>query len=126
MNRRRFFGAAGLPALAFGALGATAGAAPADPAADRTVRLSGDGIGLTPVQYSALLARLLDQKSMTPDSYSLGGIVEELEARCATALGKERAIFMPTGTLATTWPCGRWRADRAASSSRRTAISIWT
>jgi threonine aldolase len=37
---------------------------------------------------------------MTPDSYSLGGIVEELEARCATLLGKERAIFMPTGTLA--------------------------
>src|SRR3954471_5302102 len=100
MNRRRFFGAAGLPALALGALGATAGAAPGDPGGDRTVRLSGDGIGLTPVQYSALLARLLEQKSMTTDSYSLGGIVEELEARCATALGKERAIFMPTGTLA--------------------------
>lgn len=100
MNRRDFFGAAGLPALACGALGATAGAAPADPAVDRTVRLSGDGVGLTPVQYAALLARLLEQKSMTPDSYSLGGIVEELEARCASALGKERAIFMPTGTLA--------------------------
>ena len=37
---------------------------------------------------------------MTPDSYSLGGIVEELEAQCARLLGKERAIFMPTGTLA--------------------------
>ena len=37
---------------------------------------------------------------MTPDSYSLGGIVEELEAECARVLGKERAIFMPTGTLA--------------------------
>jgi len=102
VNRRRFLAAAGLPALAFGALGEEAGAAaaPADVAADRTVRLSGDGVGLTPPQYTALLARLLDEKSMTPDSYSLGGIVEELETQCARILGKERAIFMPTGTLA--------------------------
>src|SRR6185436_20005073 len=38
--------------------------------------------------------------SMTPDSYSLGGVVEQLEVECARILGKERAIFMPTGTLA--------------------------
>src|SRR6185436_18154845 len=38
--------------------------------------------------------------SMTPDSYSLGGVVEQLEEKCARLLGKERAIFMPTGTLA--------------------------
>jgi threonine aldolase len=37
---------------------------------------------------------------MTPDSYSLGGIVEELEGEFAKLVGKERAIFMPTGTLA--------------------------
>jgi threonine aldolase len=67
---------------------------------DRVVRLSGDGLGLTPAQYVRLLTRLLDEKSMTPDSYSLGGVVEELETQCARTLGKERAIFMPTGTLA--------------------------
>lgn len=100
MNRRRFLASAGLPALALGALRADAAAAPADPATDRTVRLSGDGVGLSPAQYTALLAQLLEQKSMTPDSYSLGGIVEELETECARILGKERAIFMPTGTLA--------------------------
>jgi threonine aldolase len=101
VNRRQFFAAAGLPALAFGSSRAEiAGTADADVAADRTVRLSGDGIALTPVQYTALLARLLEQQSMTPDSYSLGGIVEELEADCAKMLGKDRAIFMPTGTLA--------------------------
>ena len=99
MNRRRFLAAAGLPALAFGAVRAEAAGVPAD-AADRTIRLSGDGVGLTPAQYAALLVRLLDEKAMTPDSYSLGGIVEELETRCARLLGKERAIFMPTGTLA--------------------------
>ena len=100
MDRRHFLAAAGLPALAFGGRPADAIGAPADAAADRTVRLSGDGAGLTPAQYAALLTRLLDEKSMTPDSYSLGGIVEELETQCARVLGKERAIFMPTGTLA--------------------------
>jgi threonine aldolase len=67
---------------------------------DKVVRLSGDGIGLTPPQYSRLLTRLLDEQAMTPDSYSLGGVVEELETAFARLLGKERAIFMPTGTLA--------------------------
>ena len=103
MNRRRFLAATGLPALTFGATraaGARALAAPADADADRTVHLSGDGLGLNPSQYAALLTRLLDEKAMTPDSYSLGGIVEELEDACARMLGKERAIFMPTGTLA--------------------------
>ena len=99
LNRRRFLAAAGLPAFAFGALPSEAAGAPAA-TEDRTVRLSGDGVGLSPSQYTALLTRLLEEKSMTPDSYSLGGIVEELEAQCARVLGKERAIFMPTGTLA--------------------------
>jgi threonine aldolase len=94
MNRRRFLAAAGLPALAFGAVRSEADAV------DRTIRLSGDGVGLTPTQYAALVVRLVDEKAMAPDSYSLGGIVEELETRCARLLGKERAIFMPTGTLA--------------------------
>jgi threonine aldolase len=62
--------------------------------------LSGDGVGLSPAQYAGLLARLIDEKGIAPDSYSLGGVVEELEAECARLLGKERAIFMPTGTLA--------------------------
>jgi len=101
VNRRQFFAAAGLPALALGVSRTNRGeAAPVDVSADRTIRLSGDGIPLTPPQYAALLTRLLEQQSMTPDSYSLGGIVEQLEADCARMLGKERAIFMPTGTLA--------------------------
>ena len=43
---------------------------------------------------------MIDEKGIAPDSYSLGGVVEELEAQFARVLGKERAIFMPTGTLA--------------------------
>jgi threonine aldolase len=34
------------------------------------------------------------------DAYSIGGVVEELETEFARGLGKERAVFMPTGTLA--------------------------
>ena len=126
INRRRFLAAAGLPALAFGTARAEAIGAPADAAADRTVRLSGDGVGLTPPQYAALLTRLLDEKSMTPDSYSLGGIVEELETECARMLGKERAIFMPTGTLANHMAVRALAADPAALSCRNRATSIRT
>ena len=67
---------------------------------DRVVRLSGDGLGLSPAQYAAVLTRILDERGVAPDSYTLGGVVEELEEQFARALGKERAIFMPTGTLA--------------------------
>ena len=99
LNRRRFLQLGSLtsglavPRVALGA-------APPPAAEDRRVRLSGDGLGLTPLEYSALVHRLIEERGVTPDSYSLGGIVEQLEEECAHALGKERAIFMPTGTLA--------------------------
>ncbi len=106
VNRRQFLQVGGvgagvglaLPGAAFAHAASSLVAAPDTD--ERVVRLSGDGIGLTPPQYSRLLTRLLDEKAMTPDSYSLGGIVEELETEFAQLLGKERAIFMPTGTLA--------------------------
>ena len=78
-----------------------AGAGSAAQDADaRVVHMSGDGLGLSPVQYSRLLTRLCDERGIAPDSYSIGGVVEELEQQFARALGKERAVFMPTGTLA--------------------------
>jgi threonine aldolase len=46
------------------------------------------------------LARLADEKDIAPDTYILDGVVRELEDQCARILGKERAVFMPTGTLA--------------------------
>jgi threonine aldolase len=106
VHRRRFLQLGGLgaglgaftPGDAFG--GSAAAIAAGADADDRLVRLSGDGLGLAPAEYARLLTRLLDEKAMTPDSYSLGGVVEALEEQCARILGKERAIFMPTGTLA--------------------------
>src|ERR1700674_94055 len=89
----------GVPGFSFGDTRADSSGAAAE-ADDRVVRLNGDGLGLTPAQYARLLTRLLDENAMMPDSYSLGGVVEQLEEQCARVLGKERAIFMPTGTLA--------------------------
>jgi threonine aldolase len=107
LNRRRFLQVGGAattglglgrsPGFAMIGMDAGNGGGAAD---DELVRMSGDGVGLTSAQYSRLLVRLADEKGITPDSYSIGGVVEELEAECARVLGKERAIFMPTGTLA--------------------------
>jgi threonine aldolase len=106
VDRRRFLQLGGVATgvglgsagVAFGAQrGSEAAASDAD---DKLVRLSGDGLGLTTAQYSRLLARIADDRAIAADSYSLGGVVEELENRFARLLGKERAIFMPTGTLA--------------------------
>ena len=105
LNRRRFvqLGGLGATGLALGAPAPTRGQTATQRAVsedDRLVKLNGDGLGLSPVQYSRLLARLADETSLTADSYSLGGVVEQLETQFAQVLGKEQAIFMPTGTLA--------------------------
>jgi threonine aldolase len=67
---------------------------------DQIVRFYGDGLSPTPRETSNLLQRLTSADNFDADSYSLGGVVEELENRVARQLGKERAVFMPTGTLA--------------------------
>jgi len=66
----------------------------------RVVKLWGDGQSLTPVEYGRFLSLILADREVDADYYSNGGIVEELEARMAHILGKERAVFLATGTLA--------------------------
>ena len=71
-----------------------------DASPSHTVIFRGDGEPKTP---SIMLQRLaeFDQKfTLKEDAYSLGGTVEQLEKKCAEMLGKEAAVFMPTGTLA--------------------------
>jgi len=68
--------------------------------ADKTVHAIGDGIPHTPKDYVRLLGRLTESDGVAADSYSLGGIVEQLETRMAALLGKETAVWLPTGTLA--------------------------
>lgn len=59
-----------------------------------------DGEIMSPSDYTELLMRLVDEGKIKEDSYSIGGVVEELENKFASLLGKESAVFMPTGTLA--------------------------
>ena len=62
--------------------------------ADTRVFATGDGVPLTSEEYARLIS------GASADDYSRGGVVEQLESRVAAALGKEAAVWMPTGTLA--------------------------
>jgi threonine aldolase len=107
IDRRRFLqtGALGLgagcltPGAAMAQGGAGATRATFEPTSAR-IRMTGDGLGLTAGDQARLLTRLADEGRIDPDSYSNGGTVQALEEAFAAMLGKERAVFMPTGTLA--------------------------
>lgn len=62
------------------------------------VQFMRDGLDLSPSEYSHLLVEL--SEGIEVDEYSCGGVVEGLEAKMADLLGKEAAVFLPTGTLA--------------------------
>ena len=67
---------------------------------DWSIHFRSDGLALSPAEYARLLARLAEDEGIAADEFSLGGAVERLEQRMAALLGKETAIFMPSGTLA--------------------------
>lgn len=69
-------------------------------AQDCAIHFCSDGLMLSPGEYARLLARLSQTESIAADEFSLGGAVERLERRMAALLGKETAVFMPSGTLA--------------------------
>ena len=83
---------------------------------DRTVFLGGDGLGLSPRAYTALLDDLTQKAEIREDNYLLGGEVERFEQHWAALLGKEAAVFMPSGTLA------NHLALRALAGDRRRVI----
>ena len=102
LTRRELMRAAG-SASAIGIAGSAAGQSQSNtPLATpkETVRLTGDGIGLSPTEFTTLLNGLCHDKEIETDNYLIGGEVEEFEKYCANLLGKEMAVFMPSGTLA--------------------------
>lgn len=104
-------------AAAAGSLAAVgAGPATAARTSKLAVDLTGDGIPLTPSEYAELLGKLAAQGTAKVDHYSLGGSVEALEKQFAALLGKETAVFMPSGTLA------NQLAVRALCGSKRRAL----
>jgi threonine aldolase len=67
---------------------------------DQIVQFRSDGLNPSPAAYGRLLAEIAETRGIDVDDYSRGGVVAELEIRMAALLGKEVAVFMPTGTLA--------------------------
>jgi threonine aldolase len=120
LTRRGFVEAlgvtAGLSGLTAPSAAGAAFGAPGDTAEDRTVHLGGDGIGLPPAAYASLLQRLTAARGIEEDSYLLGGEIESFEREWAALLGKEAAVFMPSGTLA------NHLALRALAGTRRRVI----
>src|ERR1039457_1381859 len=72
----------------------------AAPSSQAPVVFTGDGLSLSPLQYANLLSTIAAKESFRRDTYLKSGPVEELEHAMATLLGKERALFLPNGTLA--------------------------
>jgi threonine aldolase len=67
---------------------------------DRTVHFRSDGLALSPAEYARLLVQLAEERGIAADEFSRDGVVLDLEQRMAALLGKEMALFLPSGTLA--------------------------
>lgn len=112
-TRRGFVASCGVAASIVSLPPATALAADGS---ERAVHLWGDGLGLSPRAHAALLDRLCAKADVAEDVYLLGGEVERFERRWARLLGKEAAVFMPSGTLA------NQLALRALAGSKRRVV----
>lgn len=99
MDRRRFLAAGGVTAVS-PLLAVAPSAAEAKQGLFRGVNFIHDGLGLTPREYAVLLERMATERELPNDGYSNGGVIAELEAKFAALLGKQAAMFVPTGTLA--------------------------
>ena len=83
---------------------------------DRVVVFQGDGEPKTLSGMLSALAAFDSEVGYEPDNYMLGGTVQALEEKLAGSLGKEAAIFLPTGTMANHF------AIRALCGSRPRAL----
>lgn len=59
-----------------------------------------DGLALTPQDYLEKLAQIDKNKDIVPDFYGNGGTTKQLEEEFAKITGKEKAIYLPSGTIA--------------------------
>lgn len=102
-NRRNFLRTSGisiLPALipftkasAFDTYKSPGPAAP-------IIKFFGDGEMFEPADYLAELQKANAATAIVRDRYGAGGVVEALEKKFIEITGKEKAIFMPSGTMA--------------------------
>src|SRR5437667_2538486 len=69
-------------------------------AEDRSIHFRSDGVALSPAEYARLLAQLAEGDGIAADEFTRDGVVAALEQRMAALLGKDMAVFLPSGTLA--------------------------
>ena len=102
MDRRHFMAASGLAAASPMLVKAAAiGSSPASTdGLFKRIDFSSDGLGMNPAEYTRLLHDVATSPNFRSDYYSNGGQVALLEQKFAKLLGKEAAMFVPTGTLA--------------------------
>lgn len=59
-----------------------------------------DGLELSPYDYLEKLQEINSKRPIEPDYYGVGGDTKRLEEEFARLTGKEKAIYLPTGTMA--------------------------
>ena len=69
-------------------------------AEDHRIHFRSDGLALSTAEYARLLTRCAENDGIAADEFSRDGVVTRLEERVAAMLGKETAVFLPSGTLA--------------------------
>ena len=118
MRRRDFIRMGSILAAAGSASGAYAGEKTIQADSERpAIDFLHDGLAITAKEYAALLMKMADEGKIKTDYYSNGGVVQEMENKFAAILGKESAVFMPTGTLA-----NHMAIRRLAGNNRRVLV----
>jgi threonine aldolase len=102
MDRRQFLAAGGFAAAVplLGQAGAVNAQAGRGDGRSRRIDFTSDGLGLSPAEYARRLSEAAGTGALDPDNYSNGGVVADLERTFAALLGKQAAMYVPTGTLA--------------------------
>ncbi|MEO6251933.1 MAG: aminotransferase class I/II-fold pyridoxal phosphate-dependent enzyme [Ferruginibacter sp.] len=70
------------------------------PPGSTIIKFFGDGETFEPGEYLTELQHAHAATAIIRDRYGSGGVVEALEKKFAELTGKEKSIFMPTGTMA--------------------------
>ena len=104
VNRRSFLKASGLTVIpgllsTFPSLASESNKI-TNPAAEPIVRFSGDGDLFDGAAYWEQLQIANSKSPIKVDRYGSGGAVEELQKKFESITGKEKAIYMPSGTMA--------------------------
>ena len=103
VNRRNFLktsGLAALPALIANPVWAMGTGYKQSPTATPVIKFFGDGEMFEPTEYLNILQQANATTGVVKDAYGAGGSVEALEKKFAEITGKEKAIYMPSGTMA--------------------------